>query len=109
MDTLSPDAPYTPDVPDVLANARLTEVQVQQAIAEFLLKSEELKQAIEGKRIKIHVTWQTSKWSDPNALVHVYFTEDTTIVEEEAPVADGDDALSTEDDLPADEPAAEEE
>ena len=43
MDTLSPDAP---DVPDVLANARLTEVQVQQAIAEFLLKSEELQQAI---------------------------------------------------------------
>jgi hypothetical protein len=94
---------------DVLARARLTEEQVQLAIAEFLLKSEELQEAIQEKRVKIHVNWQTTKWSDPDAMVHVFFREDTTAVEEEASAVDGAGTPAAEDDPSADESATEEE
>jgi len=94
---------------NVLARARLTEEQVQMAIAEFLLKSEELQEAIQEKRVKIDVNWQTSKWSDPDAMVHIFFREDTAAVEEEAPTVDGDGASGVEDDPSADESVAEEE
>ena len=93
----------------IVARARLSEEQVQLAIAEFLLKSEELQEAIQEKQIKIHVNWQTSKWSDPDAMVHVFFREDTTTVEEEASADDGGGAPAAEDDPSADESATEEE
>jgi len=59
----------------ILASARLTEVQVQSALAEFLLKNQELKDALADKTVEIRTQWQTSKWSNPDALVHVFFTE----------------------------------
>ena len=93
----------------IVAQARLSEEQVQLAIAEFLLKSEELQEAIQEKQIKIHVNWQTSKWSDPDAMVHVFFREDTAAVEKEDSAVDGDDASGVEDAPSADESVAEEE
>jgi hypothetical protein len=59
----------------ILARTRLTEQQVQTAIAEFLLKDDELKNTLVGKGVRVISQWQTSKWSDPDALVHVIFVE----------------------------------
>ena len=68
----------------VLASAKLTEPQVQTALLEFLLKNEEFKDMIVGKGIAVSTQWQTSKWSDPDALVHIFVTENSTSVQEEA-------------------------
>ena len=78
----------------VLASARLTESQVQTAIAESLLKNEELKDALTGKNLRVHTQWQTNKWSDPDALVHVFFTEDLKTV------SDGEESGDTSGDSP---------
>ena len=59
----------------ILASAALTEPQVQTALAEFLLKNEELKDIVANNQVRLVLQWQTHKWSDPNALVHVFFTE----------------------------------
>jgi|TARA_Y100000310_G_scaffold195694_1_gene195729 hypothetical protein len=60
---------------NLIAHARLTEQQVQTALAEFLLKDEELKAAVADKKLRLVTQWQTHKWSDPDALVYVFFTE----------------------------------
>ena len=60
----------------VLAQARLTEPQVQTAIVEYLLKDEGLKDVIFDKKVTCIVKWQTTKWNDPDALAHVFFMED---------------------------------
>ena len=60
---------------NLIAHARLTEQQVQTALAEFLLKDEELKTAVADKKLRLVTQWQTHKWSDPDALVYVFFTE----------------------------------
>jgi hypothetical protein len=60
---------------NVIARADLTETQVQTAIVEFLLKDPQLKDVIADKKLSCVTQWQTNKWSDPNALVHVFFTE----------------------------------
>ena len=54
------------DQDSIIATAQLTEEQVRVAVVEYLLKSEELKEAIEGKATRAVTQWQTSKWSDPN-------------------------------------------
>jgi len=57
--------------PQVVATARLTEEQVRLAIAEFLFKNEELREAVQDLQVIVVTNWQTTKWSDPDAMVHV--------------------------------------
>ena len=52
-----------------LAQVSLTENQVKQAIAEFLVKNEEFKTMTDGKRVLLTTNWQTSKWSSPDSMV----------------------------------------
>ena len=52
-----------------LAQISLTENQVKQAIAEFLVKNEEFKTMTDGKRVLLTTNWQTSKWSSPDSMV----------------------------------------
>ena len=73
----------TTDSKAVLVTARLTETQVLAAITEHLLKNEEIKEAVENKTVAVNSRWQTSKWSDPDALVHVIFTEAQSSVSDE--------------------------
>ena len=70
----------------VLAQMRLTEQQVQQAIAEFLMKDEKLNALAQQKQLRLVTQWQTHKWSDPNALVHVFFTEDASVDSSATPI-----------------------
>ena len=60
---------------NVLARVHLTEIQVQKAIAEFLLKDDEIKKIITDQKVGLIVRWQTNKWSDPDALAHIFITE----------------------------------
>jgi len=55
----------------VIATSQLTEEQVRLAVAEFLFKSEELREAVQDLQIRVVTNWQTTKWSDPNAMVHI--------------------------------------
>jgi len=54
-----------------LGTVNLTEVQVKQAIVDFLYKNDEFKELVDNKRIALVTEWQTSKWSNPNILVQL--------------------------------------
>ena len=78
----------------LLVSAQLTESQVTSAITEFLLKNQEIKDILTDKEVGVTVRWQTTKWSDPNALAHVFITENTADVSDDD--APGDDATPDE-------------
>ena len=60
----------------VLAEARLTQEQVEVlTIKSLLAENEELSAAVDNKQVRVLTKWQTSKWSDPDALVHITFAE----------------------------------
>ena len=58
-----------------LLRAKLSEEQVRQALVEYLLKNDEVKAAIGDKSVLVVPSWQTSKWSDPNAFVYLEIAE----------------------------------
>ena len=60
----------------VLATARLTQEQVEVLTVKALIaENEELSDAIDGKQVRVITQWQTSKWSDQDALVHIAFAQ----------------------------------
>ena len=60
----------------VLATVSLTQRQTELSLTRALIAdSQELAAAIEGKDVQVNCTWETSKWSDPNALVSFVFVE----------------------------------
>lgn len=60
----------------VLASANLTVEQVELFLVKSLLaESEQLSAAVDGKQIEVRSSWQTSKWSNPDALVSFFFVE----------------------------------
>ena len=60
-----------------LAEIRLTEEQVRTAILEFALKNEEFSDLVKDKSVLVTPVWQTTKWSNPDAFVHLYVAEAT--------------------------------
>jgi len=60
---------------NILARTHLSEHQVQAAIFDSLRRNDELQNILADTRVRMITQWQTSKWSDPNALVHVIFVE----------------------------------
>tara|TARA_B100000029_G_scaffold492698_1_gene554299 strand:+ start:974 stop:1222 length:249 start_codon:yes stop_codon:yes gene_type:complete len=51
-----------------LAQVKLTEDQVKHALAEYLMKNDEFKSMVDGKKILLTTNWHTTKWSDPEVL-----------------------------------------
>jgi hypothetical protein len=59
----------------LIASTKLTEENVRHAIVQFLLKNDEFSELVGEKKVIISTDWQVSKWSDPNAFVHVNVVE----------------------------------
>jgi len=73
----------TENTNNVLVGAHLTEEQVQSAILEYLLKHDEFKEIVTGKPIIVTTDWHTTKWSNPDVLVHLVVRENTDYVHPE--------------------------
>jgi hypothetical protein len=74
-----------------LGTAKLTEDHVKQAIVEFLYKNDEFKNLVDNRQVMLVTQWQTSKWSNPDAFVHLIIVESPESPEsldEEAPELD---------------------
>ena len=67
-----------------LATVKLTDLQVRQALVDYLNKVSEFKELIEGKKIAIQMNWQTNKWSDADHFVHASVFELTPVASDEA-------------------------
>ena len=59
----------------LIASTSLTEENVRTAIVQFLLKNDDFSKLVGEKKVIISTNWQVSKWSDPNAFVHVSVVE----------------------------------
>ena len=59
----------------LIASTSLTEENVRTAIVQFLLKNDDFSKLVGEKKVIISTNWQVSKWSDPNAFVHVNVVE----------------------------------
>ena len=64
----------TPEA-NLIGRVQLSELQVRHAIVDYLLKNEKFKELVVGKQTFVIPRWQTSKWDDPDALVHVEVAE----------------------------------
>ena len=60
---------------NILARTHLSEHQVQAAIFDSLRRNDELQNILADTKVRMITQWQTSKWNDPDALVHVIFVE----------------------------------
>ncbi len=88
---------------ELLATANLTQEQVEMLMVKALLQENaELSNAIEGKSVAVRTQWHTTKWSDPNAMVNIFFIEDPDRVEEGS---DEETAEETDDDTSENESA----
>jgi len=83
---------------EIIASLRLTEQQVNQALAQYVLNNEELKELIGSKKVMILPKWQTTKWSDKDSLVFLDFVEvleqeetSEEISAEDAPAAENEE------------------
>jgi hypothetical protein len=61
----------------IIASTKLSEENVRTAIAQFLLKNDEFAELIGDKKVILSTSWQVSKWSDPDAFVHISVVEPT--------------------------------
>ena len=86
---------------NVLASVNLTQAQVERLLAKSLIEeNEELSGLLDGKKVFMSTQWQTSKWSDPNAMVYLVFVEDneeaTSLEDDSADDTPAGDSTSTE-------------
>ncbi len=58
-----------------LAELRLTLDQTREALVDYCLKNDEFKELVAEKTVIFMTDWQTNKWSDPNAFVHIKILE----------------------------------
>jgi len=76
----------------VLASVTLTQSQVELLLVQGLMKEhQELSEILENQQVQLMSQWQTSKWSDPDALVSLFFVADS----ESSASADADEASDT--------------
>ena len=80
-----------------LAEIRLSEEQVRTAIIEFSLKNEEFSSLVKDKSVLVTPVWQTTKWSNPDAFVHLYVAEatDEDLKDKSEPAAQGEEESDT--------------
>jgi hypothetical protein len=57
----------------VVATAKLTENQVQQALVEFVSKDEKLVDLLKEKEAVAWVNWHVNKWDDPESFCTLSF------------------------------------
>ena len=62
----------------VVATARLTEQQVQQALVRYASQDEKLSSLLQGKKAVAWVNWHVNKWDSPESFCTLSFgvTED---------------------------------
>ena len=64
----------------MVATARLTEQQVQQALVRYASQDEKLSSVLQGKNAVAWVNWHVNKWDSPESFCTLSFgvTEDET-------------------------------
>ena len=63
---------------NVLATVTLTQTQVELLLVQGLMKEhQELAEMLEEQKVQLMSQWQTTKWSEPNALVSLFFVADS--------------------------------
>lgn len=81
----------------VIATAKLTQQQSELLLVKALLsENSELSDAVDGKEVQVIARWETSKWSDPNALVNIFFVEGSKD-QQESDDADADEESESDD------------
>ena len=65
-----------------LATVKLTDIQVRQALVDYINKVPEFKKMIDGKKVAVQMNWQTNKWSDADHFVHAVVFELTPVTED---------------------------
>ena len=63
----------------IVATAKLSEQQVQQALVEFVSKDNQLKETLRDKQAVAWVNWQVNKWDSPESFCTLSFG----VIEEE--------------------------
>lgn len=59
----------------LLMTANLTDEDLKIALLQYLIKNEEVNEALSGKTVSVIPEWQVTKWSDPDVFVRVNVVE----------------------------------